>query len=116
MNKYFLSFLLLLLCLNSGYSQSGNEPVHTKSAEGYQKERMADSVSYILNHIHLVRDASPDSALNILFRLYNTCVQAGYFEGAGASSAEIGGTFLRMGDYNKAEKYILYSRLLPELN
>jgi two-component system NarL family sensor kinase len=116
MNKYFLSFLFLLLCIGSSYSQSGNGPVRIKSVEGYQKERMADSVSHILNRIHLVRNASPDSALKILFSLYNTCVQAGYFEGAGASSAEIGGTFLRMGDYSKAEKYILYSRLLPGLN
>lgn len=114
MNKYFLSCLLVLLYFPSGHSQSRNEPV--KPIEGHSRKHLADSITHILNRIHVVQHANPDSALKILSGIYNTCVQIGYFEGAGGSSAAIGATFLIKGDYNKAEKYILYSRLLPELN
>jgi signal transduction histidine kinase len=116
MNTYFLSFLLVLLCFNSRHSHAQAEPIHYKSLEGYNKNHLFDSINQVLNHIHIVRNASPDSALKVLYGVYSTCARIGYFKGMGAASAEIGGTFITKGDYNKAEKYILYSRLLPELN
>lgn len=116
MNPYFLSFLLTLLCFNSRHSHAQAGPILSKTIEGYNKNRVFDSINLALNRIHLVRNASPDSALKILYGIYNTCIQIGYFKGVGAASAEIGGTFIIKGDYNKAEKYILYSRLLPALN
>lgn len=116
MNNYFLSFLLVLLCINSRYSHARNEPVMLKAIEGYHKQRTTDSLSRILNGIYIVRNASPDSALEILYNVYNACIQINYLEGISAASAEIGGTFLVKGDYNKAEKYILYSQLLPGLS
>ncbi|MFA6059852.1 MAG: ATP-binding protein [Taibaiella sp.] len=116
MNNYFLSFLLVLLCINGSYSYARNEPANFKSIEGYNKRNTTDSLNRILNRIHTLRNASPDSTLKVLYSIYNTCVQIGYLEGIGATCAEIGGTFFVKGDYKKAEKYILYSQLLPGLN
>jgi signal transduction histidine kinase len=116
MNNYFLSFLLILLCINGKYSHARHEPVNVKSVEGYDKKRTSDSLSRILTGIHTFRNVSPDSTLKVLYSVYNTCVQIGYLEGIGAASAEIGGTFFVKGDYKKAEQYILYSQLLPGLN
>jgi tetratricopeptide (TPR) repeat protein len=115
MNNYFLSLLLVLLCIHGSYSYARNEPANTKAIEGYNKHHI-DSLNRILNGIHIFRNASPDSTLKVLYSIYNTCVQIGYLEGVGAASAEIGATFFVKGDYKKAEKYILYSQLLPALN
>ena len=116
MNNYFLSFLLVLLCINGSYSYARNEPANLKAIEGYNKHHTTDSLNRILNRIHTLRNASPDSTLKVLYSIYNTCVQIGYLEGIGVTCAEIGGTFFVKGDYKKAEKYILYSQLLPGLN
>jgi signal transduction histidine kinase len=116
MNHYFLSFLLMLLCISSRHIYARNEPANLKAVEGCNKKHTSDSLNHILNRIHIIRNANPDSALKVLYNVYNTSVHIGYFEGIGAASAEIGGTFIVKGDYNKAEKYILYSQLLPGLN
>lgn len=116
MNNYFLSFLLVLLCINGRYSYARNEPANFKAIEGYNRQHTTDSLNRILNRIHTLRNTSPDSTLKVLYSIYNTCVQIGYLEGIGATCAEIGGTFFVKGDYKKAEKYILYSQLLPGLN
>lgn len=75
-----------------------------------------DSIRRLLNGIHVVQRSNPDSALNVLYGVYHTCMRRGFWAGAGAASSEIGSTFIHKGDYKKAEKFILFSQLFPRLN
>lgn len=109
-------FFLLVLFILSGYCYAQDLPVNYKTLENEKHKSIIDSINQTLNRIHLARNISPDSALKILYGLYNTSLQIGYFEGIGGASAEIGGTFITKGDYKKAEQYILYSQLQPRLN
>lgn len=115
MKKYRLLKILMLLISGAG-SLYAQDKAATYSTDTGFKRISIDSISFLLNHIHLARSADPDSALRILYRVYYRSVAMGYMKGVGAASAEIGGTFLDKGEYDKAEQYILYSRLLPELN
>jgi signal transduction histidine kinase/Flp pilus assembly protein TadD len=114
MTRYLLLFLLMLAGISYGYAQDGTASYKTQE-EG-QRERTIDSIKFELMHIHKVRDANADSALSILYHLYDRAVRIGYLEGIGATSGEIGATFMNKGDFNKAEKYILYAQLLPQLS
>ncbi len=109
-------FSLLVLFILSGYCYAQDLPVNYKTLENEKHKSIIDSINQTLNRIHLARNISPDSALKVLYGLYNTSLQIGYFEGIGGASAEIGGTFITKGDYKKAEQYILYSQLQPRLN
>jgi two-component system, NarL family, sensor kinase len=116
MIRYFLFVIWLLWGIKAGHIHAQDMPSSYKTSEGEQKSRLIDSIKYKLSRIYRIRDVNPDSALKVLYGLYNTSVRIGYLEGIGAVSAEIGGTFISKGDFNKAEKYILYSQLLPKLS
>lgn len=112
--SYIFLFYLLFIVLSavSGYAQE----VPQYNAGNDKREKIVDSINKTLNRIHIVRNADPDSALKILNDLYDIAVRIGYREGVGGASAEIGGTYIVKGDFQKAERYILYSQLFPRLN
>lgn len=116
MKHRIVSFWLFLFFLHAVHSHAQDFPVTYKTSEDLKKSSLIDSINYTLNHIHLVRNANLDSSLKILYSLYNKSVMIGYYEGIGAASAEIGASYLNKGDFKKAEKYILYSQLLPPLS
>ncbi len=115
MIRYFIFVIWVLCGIKAGDIYAQDLPASYKT-EGERKQQLIDSIKHRLNRIHLLRDVNPDSALKVLYGIYNTSVRIGYLEGVGAASAEIGGTFMNKGDFNTAEKYILYSQLLPKLS
>ena len=116
MSRYLLFSLLLLLGMYTTNTYAQDLPASYQTHEGERKRHMMDSIRTRLNRIHKIRDVNTDSALKVLYGLYDLSVRIGYLEGVGATSGEIGATFISKGDYNKAEKYILYSQMLPPLS
>jgi two-component system NarL family sensor kinase len=115
MKNYIYSFYLLLITLIAGPCYAQNLS-HDKTGQDVKREKIMDSINNTLNHIHIIRNINPDSALKILDGLYSISLGIGYREGVGGASAEIGGTYIVKGDFQKAERYILYSQLFPKLN
>lgn len=113
MLKYALFFSLLLSCIGTR-AQDG--PVQFAAGVVFDDHVDNDSIRRLLNRIHLVRQANPDSALSVLYGVYHSCMRRGFLAGAGAASSEIGSTYIYTGDYKKAEKFILFSHLFPKLN
>ncbi len=104
-----------LSLLSSALTYAQDPPPYQNYTDGKREETIA-YINTTLNHIHKVRDRNPDSALHILQDLYKTATRLAYREGMGGTSAEIGGTYLVKGEYEKAERYTLYSLLFPKLN
>ena len=113
MKNYIFYLLLIVLFARPGYAQDLSP---YKTHEDAKRKKIVDSVNNALNHIHIVRNADPDSSLKILHGLYRLSARIGYREGVGGASAEIGGTYIVKGDFQKAERYILFSQLFPGLN
>lgn len=115
MKNYVHYIYLLFITTFSGSIHAQDLPPYQTHKDNKRK-KTTDSIHAVLNHIYKIQNSDPDSALKTLEGLYRLATSIGYLQGMGGASAEIGGTYIVKGDFEKAERYLLYALFFPKLN